>query len=358
MRKFLLLLCVLFPSLGIANPIIFMPKNDLYKQDDVEAYEAKLKANDAMEAAASAQLMETLSDLGSNKHCPKPRPQPHPTPVPQPTPPPNPNPNPNPTPVPQPMMTQALFNTITDQVVSAHSAYVASLGGKLTGEKDWLNPEVNAYANQSGSSWIIHMYGGLARRKEVTPDGFALVACHEVGHHLGGFPTYPSPDTWAAVEGQADYWGARSCAKRIWRNAYKVNARRAQEIRQAHVLPMGVAENCDKVYSNVGKNDVNLCLRISAAGQSLANLLAALEGSRAPNYDTPDPSSVDSTDPNHPAAQCRLDTYMTAFLCSRFADPSVLTKSEQDDVPVSCTEFEGFKAGFQARPHCWFAPEL
>ena len=40
------------------------------------------------------------------------------------------------------------------------------------------------------------MYGGLARRAEVTEDGFAMVLCHELGHHVSlyGAPGSLPPD--------------------------------------------------------------------------------------------------------------------------------------------------------------------
>ena len=30
------------------------------------------------------------------------------------------------------------------------------------------------------------MFGGLAGHETITTDAFALVACHELGHHIGG----------------------------------------------------------------------------------------------------------------------------------------------------------------------------
>ena len=65
------------------------------------------------------------------------------------------------------------------------------------------------------------MFGGLARRPEITADGFLLVVCHELGHHLAG---YPFIDDWAANEGQADYFATQSCTKNIWQNDNETNS--------------------------------------------------------------------------------------------------------------------------------------
>jgi hypothetical protein len=79
------------------------------------------------------------------------------------------------------------FNQIIDVIV-AHFAPLAKLhGAELVANKLWTDPTVNASAQQMGSKWIINMYGGLARREEITPDGFAHVDCHELGHQFGGY---------------------------------------------------------------------------------------------------------------------------------------------------------------------------
>ena len=77
---------------------------------------------------------------------------------------------------------------------------------------------MNAFAKQGASTWEVHMYGGLARHQAVTADGFALVVCHELGHHLGGAPQkvdWFGRLRWASNEGQADYWGTAKCFRKL-----------------------------------------------------------------------------------------------------------------------------------------------
>lgn len=325
----------------------FMPENHLDRQDDLEAFEQKAKNN-------------LLAELAASHHCPKPpkpprpKPSPGPGPTPSPTQGPDPTPNPDPTPAPQ-QMTQAVFNAVSDQVIAAYKDYAGKQGGQLNVVKNWQDSTVNAYADQNGTNWEVQMFGGLARRPEITVDGFAMVVCHEVGHHLGGFPRF-TPSDWAAVEGNADYWATRACGKKLWLNAYKTNARRAEEAR--HKLSFDAVSRCEDVYGSQGVNQVNLCLRLSSAGQSLANLLSVLDGGPVPNYDTPDQTVVTKTYPDHPAAQCRLDTYQAGFLCTKALLPAVLTKTEAQDAVVSCNEKEGSQPGLAARPRCWFKPGL
>ena len=45
-------------------------------------------------------------------------------------------------------------------------------------------------AIRAGWSLFIELNGGLARRPEVSSDGFTMVICHELGHFLAGLDGY------------------------------------------------------------------------------------------------------------------------------------------------------------------------
>src|SRR5687768_16763139 len=92
------------------------------------------------------------------------------------------------------------FNRVIERAEDVYGPVMEQFGATLEINRLWDNSTVNASAYQSGRTWYVNMYGGLARRPEVTPDGFAMVLCHELGHHLGGFPFSLS---WAANEGQS-----------------------------------------------------------------------------------------------------------------------------------------------------------
>lgn len=256
-------------------------------------------------------------------------------------------------------MTEAKFNEIVDYVGSFYKDLASGHGANLTFEKKWTDPTVNAYANQSGNTWTVSMFGGLARRPEVTNDGFALVVCHELGHHFGGFPFYDATD-WAASEGQSDYFATQVCGKRIWRNQPEENAKfRA-------TAPAVVKEACNA--HNATTADQDLCYRLAMGGKSLADLLAALGGEGAVNFNTPDANVVTTTAVEHPKGQCRLDTYFRGALCSNssWADTVIPSRNHPDGQTsvaaemvasaYSCTE--AGNAAFGARPRCWFAPKL
>lgn len=248
------------------------------------------------------------------------------------------------------------FNQIIDELIDIYKPIAKEHGGNLRANKQWTNATVNASANQFFSSWSVNMYGGLARRPEVTPDGFAMVVCHELGHHLGGFPFVSS---WAANEGQADYFATQSCARQIWGNQLEKNA----SFREA--VSTRAKESCDAVWENA--DEQNLCYRTAAAGESLAKLLAALGDAPVPSLETPDTSVVTETNNAHPAAQCRLDTYLAGAICTANFDSHKIPgrkarggqgseNAELDASQYSCTAAGQFTVGL--RPTCWFKPRL
>ncbi len=297
MRKFSLVapLC-LFSGLSFAHPSeSFLPKNDLHKQD---------------------HLFWNNSEINEQK-----------------------------------------FGEIIDQVSTIYAPIVKAHGGDLFMEKNWDDPTVNAYASQEGDTWKVAMFGGLARRPETTPDGFALVVCHELGHHLAGFAFYGNAD-WAASEGQSDYFATQACSRMIWGDKKEENAKSA-----ATVHPTA-KRKCDAVWQT--EDDRNLCYRTAMGGKSLADLLSRLGGTTA-DFDKPDTSRVSRTNTAHPEGQCRLDTYFNGSLCTAKFDSTVIPGKGHDDGQTSlaaeriasqysCMTASSFSEGL--RPRCWFKPNL
>lgn len=252
---------------------------------------------------------------------------------------------------------QTAFNDAIDEAEDYYGPLFASeFGATLQINRLWSNSTVNASASRSGSTWIVNMYGGLARRSEVTKDGFALVICHELGHHVGGYPFYSG--NWAASEGQSDYFATLSCARELWRDDTSINAS------YRNTVNAYAKELCDSVWSS--EADQNLCYRTMMGGKSLADLLSALGGTSS-DFEDPDTSVVSSTQTSHPAGQCRLDTYMAGALCDDSWDATVIpgnqgsnsTSSEQQSVQYTCSlteDYAGYTEG--TRPTCWFASLL
>jgi hypothetical protein len=236
------------------------------------------------------------------------------------------------------------FNQVMDKISALYSGMVAAQGRKLIIDRRWTDPTVNAFAEQNTTGIdTIHMFGGLARHPEVTPDAMALVACHELGHHLGGAPKKVAGD-WAANEGQADYWGAMKCLRHYFEGDNQ------QQALQGMDIPSLVKTKCTAQYAN---NDEQLiCQRSAMAGLALGKLLSVVtKDTTISSYETPDKSVVAKTFDDHPKTQCRLDTFLNASLC----DHTIRDTGSYTDANTGvCSVRNGDLVG--NRPLCWFRP--
>jgi len=246
-------------------------------------------------------------------------------------------------------LNQAQFNKVIDRAELFYKPIFQQFGATLKINRLWEDSTVNASAEQtSATMWEINMYGGLAKRSEVTEDGFAAVLCHEIGHHLGG---YPFVQDWAADEGQSDMYATGACAYKIFAANY-VLAEKAFS-----AIPASLKAKCDANHSSSAEQDI--CYRAVVAGKSLADLLGALGGTSV-GYETPDTSVVTKTNHKHPAAQCRFDTYAASAYCgSNTWDHALIPGKSFSDRNSMEAQTEAFahscETGDGARPKCWFA---
>lgn len=273
-------------------------------------------------------------------------------------------------------MTPEKFRAIAQKFYQLFSPIVAQHGAVLQIRLRWEDSTVNAYAFREGMVngkplWQIQMFGGLARRPEITEDGFTLVMCHELGHHLAGYPFKTDENDavrWAATEGESDYFATQVCAKKIWAADATLNAE----------LALGVSDEVKFAcrWNYPGSNpqavaDQNLCYRAVNAGMSLATLLARLNDYVDPEMRSRNRENIDRTYEGHPEAQCRLDTYSAGALCATPFDLRVIpgiikgsgensARSEAMAMHYSCRQESRsdprYAARYGARPLCWFRP--
>jgi hypothetical protein len=259
-------------------------------------------------------------------------------------------------------MTKQEFDAIINNIQNTFSPIVTFHGGKLAVSGDWASETLNAGANQTFGSWKVVITGGLARRPELTADGFTLILCHELGHHLAGFPFgggNPLGGSWAANEGQADYYATHYCARKLWSGEKQQNEK-FRSTASAQIL-----KECDSQYLNY--NEQNLCYRTLVGAESVAATMAALMKKPMPKYETPDPAVVKRTSNDHPDVQCRMDTSLRGALCKANFDEKVIpgkkvsggvdsVNAETESAFYTCMKHSGFEIGL--RPLCWFAPRM
>jgi len=236
---------------------------------------------------------------------------------------------------------EAQFNAVIDTVEKLYKPVVAAQGKVLQINRLWANETVNANASQQGNKYILNMYGGLARHETITMDGFALVVCHELGHHLGGVPKVSS---WASNEGQSDYYANLKCLRQVFTDDSSLSFTRMSA--GDEVAEMG----CAKAFSDPLERSV--CARGAMAGKSVAYLFKILRKETVdPRFDTPDANVVPTMMTTHPGTQCRMDTYLQGSVCIQPVSNPVNYTSP---AAGTCTRSAGFSGGF--RPLCWYKP--
>lgn len=245
-------------------------------------------------------------------------------------------------------LTEQEFNTVIDNIERLYKDQVRAAGGNLVINRLWEKGTVNAYADRSGNDWIVNMYGGLARTEKMTADAFAMVICHELGHHIGGAKKLPIIKTWGTNEGGSDYFASTKCIRKY----FELDSNNREQLTGEKLSLLAVA-SCKTTFDNDA--DRLVCARSMLAGQALAYTLAGMNwfglGSGKPQFSTPDTHQVMWTKTGHPEAQCRLDTFFHGALCT------VDKNAELDDSDYhvgTCTALT-HKEGL--RPRCWFKPQ-
>jgi hypothetical protein len=243
-------------------------------------------------------------------------------------------------------ISEAQFNKVIDDVEGLYSPVVASMGGKMEVARLWKDATANANATRLGKTWHINMYGGLARHPAITMDGFYLVLCHELGHHIGGAPKTGlmlGMMKWASNEGQADYFATLKCLRNVFLHDNNL------QITSSMKVPDALATACAKTHP--GADDQAICIRSGMAGASVAGFFAAARKEKEAQFSSPDAKIVSRTNDDHPATQCRLDTYFQGALCEKAFTEEV---SQKDEVQGTCHSSTGYTVGI--RPLCWFKP--
>ena len=240
---------------------------------------------------------------------------------------------------------EATFHEVLDRIEELYRPIVSARGGQLRVVRNWPDGTVNAYARRLGRIYEISMFGGLARHPSITADGFALVACHEMGHHLGGAPKINNIfNRWASNEGQSDYYASLKCLREYYTPESNLEWLEGREVSES------VLEACTHSFEEL--QEQISCMRSSYAGLSVAYLFQDLrKENNPPQFHTPDPSTVSRTDDRHPGTQCRLDTYFQGAICDRPTDEDLNDSNYRQG---TCTRVAGYSEG--VRPLCWFSP--
>lgn len=247
-------------------------------------------------------------------------------------------------------MDQAAFDTIVDTITGIYQPMLMAKGSGLRITKRWEDEA------ESANSWFMEEYlrgadrirevreieliGGLARHPMLDRDAYAMVVCHEVGHHLGGAPRALG----YSAEGQADYFAAAKCMKRYLQKAPPPSTPGGR-------LPSRLEAQCISAYQDAKERAI--CRRNIRAALTLSRWFADTRDTAPTRLSVRDRSIRRTTLVHgYPSPQCRLDTMVAGALCP--VDPDAMF-ADDDPRPGACTRAAGYDR--EARPRCWFNME-
>lgn len=212
-------------------------------------------------------------------------------------------------------ITEEDFYRVPNEIRALYQEEVAATGATLVMDLNWKNPYFGAGCNLIDNSFIVMIWGGFARVPGMTLDSLALVACHELGHRLGGIPRQDAPlPEWSSSEGQADYFAASRCLKKYFSRQDSIEA-----VSKINV-DRNVRTRCMAAFSD--DQDAALCMRIATAAKSFIDVTESLttEPHRV-SFSKPDRTIVQTPlKNNYPSAQCRLDTFLAGALSDESSD--------------------------------------
>ena len=259
---------------------------------------------------------------------------------------------------------QETFFSILQAVQLVYAPIVAEHGGNLIIHPAWDVDEPNAFATRlnDGKDWIVQVNGGIARASYMSADGLLLVACHEVGHHLGGAP-YKSTSAWkAAAEGEADYFASLKCMRTVLSSF-------AFGPRPEPVLPAVssyIQTRCQALGGTTA--DFAICERTHLAAQHLGWTLTGLMNAPRIHAGLPPIPPTDLTTPakfvsprtitaGYPEDQCRVDTYAAGSVCPVDVRYEIKTANTSFGACTSsgiAAPPSNFVFPTGARPSCWY----
>ena len=247
------------------------------------------------------------------------------------------------------------FRYLIDDVFDRFAVEIQKRGARAQIEYHENSSGTGAFTwrKEGGRVWEFHFYDGVLKTNKISDDVLSLIVCHELGHHLAGYP-FKDDSNWSSAEGQADYFSTHACAPRLWREAHALNASFSTKISAS------MRNKCDDSFSAQPRRD--LCYRTVFAVDTMRHY----EGRHLkvlPSLDKPDPTSVSQTFTRHPAAQCRIDTQLAGAFCAREFDFSSVpghlgvgrntVEAERDAASSHCEEAS--LPYLMHRPRCWFA---
>lgn len=258
-------------------------------------------------------------------------------------------------------LTREQFDGLSEFFGHHYRDLFQQLGGELNFIMQWeYHGKATFSAGRDNGTWDIIVRSNMFKKNGFTLDAIKLAICHEIGHHVAGFPFYKSQDQWGAVEGQADYYASFVCARKIWKND-------PENIKFSNPRPR-FKYQCDSVWNTEG--DRLICYRTLEATYNLLSVETNFHNFVAlrypgsyrfitlPSFYSQSEHIVDETIEGSARSdmQCIYDTYLAGALCNKPYDNFTIPANEQESNQMVCNRASGDSVE-HSRPLCWYKPK-
>ncbi|MGI4992821.1 hypothetical protein ACRXCV_09340 [Halobacteriovorax sp. GFR7] len=108
------------------------------------------------------------------------------------------------------------FREVIESVLSIYDQKLPQ-GKNRQVDINWESKTLNASVGYKRHSESVRFsfHGEFVRKNKLSKDAFALIACHEVGHIIGGYPKVMPTQKYSS-EAQSDYFATNECLKKYF----------------------------------------------------------------------------------------------------------------------------------------------
>ncbi len=104
------------------------------------------------------------------------------------------------------------FYNVPVKVISLFSDSLKKIQANVVLDAQWESPYFGAGIAYYDNYFYMRIFGGTTRVEGMSLDAYAALACHELGHIIGGAPYQTILGAeWSSSEGQADFFAASVC---------------------------------------------------------------------------------------------------------------------------------------------------
>ena len=185
----------------------------------------------------------------------------------------------------------AQFYQIPVQIIQLFQTELSLQPYPITLNAEWDSPYFGAGVSLFENQFRLMILGGISRIQGLTPDAYAAIVCHELGHILAGAPYQTIAHAeWSSAEGQSDFFAANVCLPRYFKSQ---------------------VSSPDANQNSKSTSQTAINARVELAGVDTMNMLYTVlrEGPQPVRFKADTTKAPATLINNYPTLQCRYENF-------------------------------------------------